>query len=41
MVVHVERDEVERPLVIALPEYEERRADLDELGRRLWMGGIR
>ncbi|MFD4631468.1 M48 family metallopeptidase [Streptomyces sp. NPDC058284] len=25
---------------IALPEYEQRRADLDELGRRMWMGEI-
>lgn len=25
---------------IALPEYEQRRADLDELGRRMWMGDI-
>ncbi|MFD9562302.1 M48 family metallopeptidase [Streptomyces sp. NPDC059994] len=24
----------------ALPEYDERRAELDELGRRMWMGGI-
>lgn len=30
-----------RLLRTALPEYEERRADLDELGRRLWMGDIR
>ncbi|GGW34061.1 M48 family metallopeptidase [Streptomyces galilaeus] len=30
-----------RLLRIALPEYEERRADLDELGRRLWMGDVR
>ncbi|MCX4236479.1 M48 family metallopeptidase [Streptomyces ortus] len=26
---------------LALPEYEERRAELDELGRRMWMGEIR
>lgn len=25
---------------LALPEYEERRAELDELGRRMWMGEI-
>ncbi|WP_399925541.1 M48 family metallopeptidase [Streptomyces kanamyceticus] len=25
---------------LALPEYEQRRADLDELGRRMWMGTI-
>ncbi|MFE5051184.1 M48 family metallopeptidase [Streptomyces sp. NPDC056637] len=29
-----------RLLQLALPEYEERRADLDELGRRMWMGEI-
>ncbi|MFD9907629.1 M48 family metallopeptidase [Streptomyces sp. NPDC059063] len=25
---------------LALPEYEQRRADLDELGRRMWMGAV-
>ncbi|MFE4964815.1 M48 family metallopeptidase [Streptomyces sp. NPDC056660] len=35
------REDFWRLLRIALPEYEERRADLDELGRRLWMGDIR
>ncbi len=29
-----------RLLGMALPEYEERRAELDELGRRMWMGEI-
>ncbi|WP_406381583.1 hypothetical protein [Streptomyces sp. NBC_01618] len=29
-----------RLLSQALPEYEERRAELDELGRRMWMGEI-
>jgi predicted metal-dependent hydrolase len=29
-----------RLLRSALPEYEERRADLDGLGRRLWMGDV-
>ncbi|WP_434589745.1 M48 family metallopeptidase [Streptomyces sp. A5-4] len=29
-----------RVLGLALPEYEERRAELDELGRRMWMGEI-
>ncbi|MFE3851550.1 M48 family metallopeptidase [Streptomyces griseorubiginosus] len=35
------REDFWRLLRIALPEYEERRADLDELGRRLWMGEVR
>jgi hypothetical protein len=35
------REDFWRLLRTALPEYEERRADLDELGRRLWMGDIR
>ncbi|MEU5479262.1 M48 family metallopeptidase [Streptomyces mirabilis] len=35
------REDFWRLLRIALPEYEDRRADLDELGRRLWMGDIR
>nr|WP_260864749.1 SprT family zinc-dependent metalloprotease [Streptomyces incarnatus] len=35
------REDFWRLLRIALPEYEERRADLDELGRRLWMGDVR
>ncbi|MDX2825948.1 M48 family metallopeptidase [Streptomyces ipomoeae] len=25
---------------LALPEYEKRRDELDELGRRMWMGDI-
>lgn len=29
-----------RLLGSALPEYEERRAELDELGRRMWMGEV-
>nr|WP_308309358.1 M48 family metallopeptidase [Streptomyces sp. CHD11] len=35
------REDFWRLLRTALPEYEERRADLDELGRRLWMGDVR
>ncbi|MEZ7003492.1 M48 family metallopeptidase [Streptomyces sp. AD55] len=35
------REDFWRLLRTALPEYEERRADLDELGRRLWTGDVR
>ncbi|MET7660631.1 YgjP-like metallopeptidase domain-containing protein [Streptomyces sp. NPDC005463] len=35
------RDDFWRLLRVALPEYEERRDELDELGRRMWMGDIR
>lgn len=34
------RDDFWRLLRVALPEYEERRDELDELGRRMWMGDI-
>ncbi|MER5256175.1 SprT family zinc-dependent metalloprotease [Streptomyces sp. NPDC002855] len=34
------REDFWRLLSLALPEHEERRADLDELGRRMWMGEV-
>ncbi|WP_327297522.1 MULTISPECIES: SprT family zinc-dependent metalloprotease [unclassified Streptomyces] len=35
------RDDFWRLVKLGLPEYEDRRADLDEMGRRMWMGEIR